>query len=306
MEKEFDIIVEESLNERLDAYLALKLAISRSQVEKYIQNGLVQVNHADSKPSYRVKKDDRIIIHVPEASPIKATAQEMPLDVIFEDKDIIVINKQRGVVVHPAPGHSDKTLVNALLFHCKDLSGIGGNVRPGVVHRLDKDTSGLLVFAKNDVAHLDLSRQIKDRTVKKKYLALVFGNVKADSGVINEPLGRNPSDRKKIAVIRNDQLKRRDAVTLYKVVKRFNGYTLLECDLKTGRTHQIRVHLAHIGHPIVGDDTYSRKRASFWREGQFLHAYKLEFNHPVTGKTMFFEAKLPNDMEEVLKGLSAE
>lgn len=306
MEKEFDIIVEESLNERLDAYLALKLSISRSQIEKYIQNGLVQVNHETSKPSYRVKKDDRILIQVPQAVPIKAIAQEMPLDVVFEDKDIIVINKQRGVVVHPAPGHSDKTLVNALLFHCKDLSGVGGNIRPGVVHRLDKDTSGLLVFAKNDVAHLELSRQIKDRSVKKKYLALVFGNVKLDSGVIDAPLGRNQSDRKKIAVIKNDQLKRRDALTLYRVIKRYKGFTLLECDLKTGRTHQIRVHLAHIGHPIVGDSTYSKKRASFWREGQFLHSYKLEFNHPVTGKTMAFEAKLPKDMENVLKGLIVE
>jgi 23S rRNA pseudouridine1911/1915/1917 synthase len=301
MEKTHDIIVEQiDSHKRLDVFLSQHLGVSRSQVEKLIENGFVKLNSQTSKPSYRIKGDDRIFVTVPEAKEISARPQDIPLNIVYEDKDIIVINKPRGIVVHPAAGHSDNTLVNALLFHCKDLSGIGGNIRPGVVHRLDKDTSGLLVFAKNDDSHEELSRQIKNRQVKKTYLALVYGIPKKDEGTIDEPLGRSPKDRKKIAVIKSDNLKKRDAITDYRVIEKLGDYSLLELDLKTGRTHQIRVHLAHLGNPIVGDHTYSRKRTELWENGQLLHSYKLSFNHPKTGKLLEFKAEMPEEMKKVI------
>jgi len=300
MEKEYDIIIgPEQGKERIDTFLSRSTGLSRSQVEKLISSGSVQVNHQATKSGYRVKKDDRIIIRVPEPKELSAKPQNIPLDIIYEDKDIIVVNKSRGIVVHPAAGNREGTLVNALLYHCRDLSGIGGCVRPGVVHRLDKDTSGLIVFAKNDQAHLNLSSQIKERRVKKTYLALVYGDMKKDEGTINEPLGRNPVNRKKISVIRSSALKRRDAVTSYRVLKRYKGYTLVELDLKTGRTHQIRVHMSYIGHPIVGDNVYSRRTDEFGVKGQLLHASKLEFDHPVTGKHLEFKAELPEDFAKV-------
>jgi 23S rRNA pseudouridine1911/1915/1917 synthase len=301
MEKTHDIIVEQiDSHKRLDVFLSQHLGVSRSQVEKLIENGFVKLNSQTSKPSYRIKGDDRIFVTVPEAKEISARPQDIPLNIVYEDKDIIVINKPRGIVVHPAAGHSDNTLVNALLFHCKDLSGIGGNIRPGVVHRLDKDTSGLLVFAKNDDSHEELSRQIKNRQVKKTYLALVYGIPKKDERTIDDPLGRSPKDRKKIAVIKSDNLKKRDAITDYRVIEKLGDYSLLELDLKTGRTHQIRVHLAHLGNPIVGDHTYSRKRTELWENGQLLHSYKLSFNHPKTGKLLEFKAEMPEEMKKVI------
>jgi len=311
MEKEYDIIIDKDTPKtRLDVFLSKNISLSRSQVEKLIKNGNVKLNNQAARPGYRIKADDRILVKVPQAQEIKAVPEAIPLNIVYEDKDIIVINKPRGIVVHPAAGNIKGTLVNALLYHCRDLSGIGGYIRPGVVHRLDKDTSGLLVFAKNDEAHVNLSRQIKDRSVKKIYLALVYGEVKNDSGMIDVPIGRHPVHRKRMAAITSANLKSREALTYYKVVERYpakggsasggKGYTLLELDLKTGRTHQIRVHLSYIKHPIVGDRTYSKKKDEFGTSGQLLHARLLGLNHPITGKYLEFNAEMPEDMKKVL------
>ena len=307
MEKEHDIIVDAShRDERLDIFLSHQIGLTRSRVSRLIDDGLVSVNSKGAKAGYRVKPEDRIFVKVPDVEELTARPENIPLDIVYEDKDIIVINKPRGCVVHAGPSHATGTLVNALLYHCRDLSGIGGKSRPGVVHRLDKDTTGLVIFAKNDGAHQGLLEQFRERTVKKKYLALVHGEVKSDSGEINAALGRHPVYRKKMAVIRSEKLKKREALTYYRVLKRFKGYTLLELDLKTGRTHQIRVHLAHIGHPVVGDETYSKKKDPFGVKGQLLHASSLSFNHPVTGKLMELEAKMPEDMERVLRSVEDE
>lgn len=305
MEKEYDLIItREQQKARIDVFLSRATGISRSQVEKLISAGNVKVNNQATKSGYRVKQDDRVIVRIPEPKELSAKPQQLPLDIIYEDKDIIVINKQRGIVVHPAVGNPEGTLVNALLYHCKDLSAVGGCIRPGVVHRLDKDTSGLIVFAKNNEAHLNLSRQIKDRNIKKTYLALVYGQLKSAEGTIDQPLGRNPVNRKKISVIRASNLKKRDAITSYKVVRKFKDYSLLELDLKTGRTHQIRVHLSFIGHPIVGDGVYSGKTNEFGVNGQLLHAYKLEFDHPITGRHLEFKAEIPEEFRSVLERIS--
>ena len=314
MEKEYDIIVKpDTARERLDVFLCKEIGLSRSQTDKLIKGGMVRLNNGKAKPGHRVRQDDRIIVKVPPAKEMAAKPEDIPLTIIYEDKDIIVINKPPGIVVHPAAGNAEGTLVNALLHHCRDLSGIGGSIRPGVVHRLDKDTSGLIVFAKTNEAHLDISRQIKDREVKKTYLALVHGRMKKDSGIIDAPLGRNPVNRKKMAVIRSSNLKKREALTCYRVVKKFSakggsasggkGYTLVELDLKTGRTHQIRVHLSHIGYPVIGDKTYSRKKDDIGASRQMLHASQLCFNHPVTGRYMEFKAEIPGDMGKVLEDL---
>jgi 23S rRNA pseudouridine1911/1915/1917 synthase len=301
MEKEYDIIVKpDTARERLDIFLCKEIGLSRSQTDKLIRAGMVKLNNGKAKPGYRIKRDDRIIVKVPPAKEMTAKPEDIPLNIIYEDNDIIVLNKPPGIVVHPAAGNAEGTLVNALLHHCKDLSGIGGTVRPGVVHRLDKDTSGLIVFAKTNEAHLNLSRQIKDREVKKTYLALVYGRMKKDSGIIDAHIGRHPVHRKKMAVIRSANLKKREALTHYKVVKRYAGYTLVELDLKTGRTHQIRVHLSYIGYPVAGDRTYSRKKDDIGASRQMLHAIRLCFNHPITGKYMEFKAEMPGDMEKVL------
>jgi 23S rRNA pseudouridine1911/1915/1917 synthase len=304
MEKEFNIIIEASIpKERLDIFLARKIGLSRSQVDKLIKSGFVKLNNEKTKPGYRIKTDDRIYVKVPPAQVIEAKPENIPLDIVYEDKDIIVLNKPAGIVVHPAAGNTEGTLVNALLHHCSDLSGIGGAIRPGVVHRLDKDTSGLIVFAKNDEAHSNLSQQIKSRKVKKIYIAIVHGEVKNDKGEIDAPLGRHPVQRKKMAVIRSYKLKKRAALTYYKVLKRYKNYTLLELDLKTGRTHQIRVHLSYLGHPVVGDITYSRKKNDIGAVRQLLHAKTLGFNHPITGKYMEFNSEMPDDMKSVIAGL---
>ncbi len=251
------------------------------------------------KAGYKVKVNDRITITIPSPKISEVTAEDISLDVIYEDSDLIVVNKPRGMVVHPAAGNYSGTLVNALLAHCKDLSGIGGVERPGIVHRLDKETSGLIVAAKNDLAHNALAKQFKSREVKKEYIALVHGLIKEDEGVVEKKIGRHPKDRKKMAVVKGG----RESVSAYNVLERFSNYTLVKVILKTGRTHQIRVHLSSIGHPLVGDRVYGSRHEDFDLSGQMLHAKRLGFIHPRTGKEMLFEAALPKDMEELLRKL---
>ena len=294
-------ISEEFTNIRLDKVVAaLDEDLSRAMIQKLLEQEKIFVNGKVQKPSYKTKPGD--IIEVEEVIPqeIELKAQDIPIDIIYEDNDIIVVNKPKGMVVHPANGNPDGTLVNAIMNICKDsLSGIGGEIRPGIVHRIDKDTSGLLIIAKNDKAHINLSEQIKNREITKKYIALVRGVVKENNATIDMPIGRSDKDRKKMAVKKDGK----NAVTHFDVIKRYNGYTLLDVKIDTGRTHQIRVHLAEIGYPIVGDFVYSNGKNPFGVEGQMLHAKSLEFKHPVTGKEMKLEAPLPEYFEEVLNKL---
>ena len=297
------IVVDED-NVRLDAYIAKKCSdISRTTVQRLVNEGNVLVNGDIKKISYKVQIGDEIEINVPEAQEIDLKPENIPIEVMYEDNDIIVVNKPKGLVVHPANGNPDGTLVNAIMALCKDsLSGIGGEIRPGIVHRLDKDTSGLLIVAKNDKAHMNMSKQIKDREVKKMYIALVKGNIGEDEATINMPIGRSTKDRKKMAVRKDGK----EAVTHFKVLKRYHNYTLLEVKIDTGRTHQIRVHMAEIGHPVVGDMVYSNGKNEFGVEGQMLHAKSLDFKHPITGKQMHLEAELPEYFKEVLNKLDLE
>ena len=297
-------IIAEMENVRLDAYIAQKCEnLSRTMIQKLIEDGEILVNGQEKKISYKTKQGDVIEIHIPEAKEINLKAQDIPLDVVYEDDDIIVVNKPKGMVVHPANGNPDGTLVNAVMSLCKgSLSGIGGEIRPGIVHRLDKDTSGLIIIAKNDVAHINLSKQIKDRRVKKIYIALVKGNVSENEATINMPIGRSNKDRKKMAVRKDGK----EAITHFKVLKRYGKYTLLELKIDTGRTHQIRVHMAEIGHPVVGDMIYSNGKNEFGIEGQMLHAKSLDFQHPVTGKQIHLEAELPKYFEEILSKLDKQ
>ena len=295
------IVNENDKGKRLDIYIAENFnELSRTMIKKLIESNNVLVNDKSEKVSYKVQANDNISIDIPEAKETKLKAQEIPLDIIYEDSDIIVINKPKGMVVHPANGNPDGTLVNAILSICKNsLSGIGGELRPGIVHRLDKDTSGLIIVAKNDKAHINMSEQIKERNVKKTYIALVRGNVPEEEATINMPIGRSTKDRKKMAVTKNGK----QAITHFKVLKRYSKYTLLEIKIETGRTHQIRVHMAEIGYPVVGDAVYSNGKNEFGIEGQMLHAYKLEFMHPITNKHMELTAPLPQYFEEILKKL---
>lgn len=297
-------IIAEMENVRLDAYIAQKCEnLSRTMIQKLIEDGEILVNGQEKKISYKTKQGDVIEIHIPEAKEINLKAQDIPLDVVYEDDDIIVVNKPKGMVVHPANGNPDGTLVNAVMSLCKgSLSGIGGEIRPGIVHRLDKDTSGLIIIAKNDVAHINLSKQIKDRQVKKIYIALVKGNVSENEATVNMPIGRSTKDRKKMAVRKDGK----EAITHFKVLKRYGKYTLLELKIDTGRTHQIRVHMAEIGHPVVGDIIYSNGKNEFGIEGQMLHAKSLDFQHPVTGKQIHLEAELPKYFEEILSKLDKQ
>ena len=301
MEKEKLIVNSENVGVRLDAYVADNInSLSRTMVKKLIEEGNISVNGKTQKVSYKAQENDEISVIVPEAKQLDLKAQDIPLEVVYEDKDIIVVNKPKGLVVHPANGNWDGTLVNAIMAICKDsLSGIGGEIRPGIVHRLDKDTSGLLIIAKNDVAHLNMSNQIKDRQVKKVYYALVRGVVSENEATINMPIARSTKDRKKMAVAKNGK----EAITHFKVLERFNKYTLLEVKIDTGRTHQIRVHLSEIGHPVVGDEVYSNGKNEFGVKGQLLHAKSLDFKHPITGKEMHLESELPEEFENVLKQL---
>ena len=295
------IVNENDKGKRLDIYIAENFnELSRTMIKKLIESNNILVNDKSEKVSYKVQANDNISIDVPEAKETKLKAQEIPLDIIYEDSDIIVVNKPKGMVVHPANGNPDGTLVNAILSICKNsLSGIGGELRPGIVHRLDKDTSGLIIVAKNDKAHINMSEQIKERNVKKTYIALVRGNVPEEEATINMPIGRSTKDRKKMAVTKNGK----QAITHFKVLKRYSKYTLLEIKIETGRTHQIRVHMAEIGYPVVGDAVYSSGKNEFGIEGQMLHAYKLEFMHPITNKHMELTAPLPQYFEEILKKL---
>lgn len=295
------VVDEINKGKRLDSYISDNMdKISRSFAQKLIENQKVTINGKTVKASYKVCIGDNVEVDVPEAQDTKLKAQDIPVEVVYEDKDIIVVNKPKGMVVHPANGNPDGTLVNAILAMCKDsLSGIGGEIRPGIVHRLDKDTSGLLIIAKNDEAHVKMSKQIQDRLVTKKYIALVKGVVKDDEATIDMPIARSKVDRKKMAVDKDGK----QAVTHFKVIKRYKGYTLLEIKIDTGRTHQIRVHMAKIGYPVVGDMVYSNGKNEFGVEGQMLHAKSLEFSHPITGKKMHLEAQLPEYFKKVLEEL---
>ena len=296
-----ELIVKENNQKRLDYYVTDKLSkVSRTTAQRLIEEGKILVNGKKQKASYKPEEGDVISIEIPEAKDVELKAQDIPVPVVYEDNDIIVVNKPKGMVVHPANGNPDGTLVNAIMAICKDsLSGIGGEIRPGIVHRLDKDTSGLLIVAKNDKAHVNMSEQIKNHEVKKTYIALVRGVVKENQATIDMPIGRSNSDRKKMAVTKTGK----NAVTHIKVLKRYDKYTLLEVNIETGRTHQIRVHLSYIGYPIIGDCVYSNGKNEFGVVGQCLHAKCLEFKHPITGKSMKLEAELPEYFQEILKKL---
>ena len=290
--------------ERLDVFLA-RMAIqgdplSRSRIQKLITDGNVTVDGKPAKASLRLAAGAVVAVELPEPEATDIAPEKIPLDILYEDEDVIVVNKARGMVVHPAAGVSSGTLVNALLAHCKDLSGINGALRPGIVHRLDKDTSGVMIAAKNDTAHRSLAEQIQEKTAKRVYWAILTGNIPEEEGVIHGAIGRNPKDRQKMAVVRENG---KDATTNFRVLERFGAYTLAECRLMTGRTHQIRVHVAYIGHPVLGDPKYGAKKCPFSIEGQALHSKTLMFAHPRTGEKMEFEAPLPEDMQIILDEL---
>ena len=287
-------------SQRLDVFITAKVNMSRSHVQKLVIDNHVTVNKRPEKSNYKVRQGDQIVVEIPPARPLAVEAQNIPLDILYEDSDVIVVNKQRNMVVHPAVGNEAGTLVNALLGHCSDLSGINGITRPGIVHRLDKDTSGVMVVAKNDLAHICLAEQIQKKVASRNYVAIVHGNVKEDTGIINAPIGRHVLDRKKMAVTPTNS---KSAVTHFTVLERFNQYTFLRCKLETGRTHQIRVHMAYIGHPVVGDPKYGVKQPCFTIQGQALHSTELSFFHPTTGEQLVFTAPMPKDMQDILSAL---
>lgn len=285
--------------ERLDVFLTRKWPdFSRSHIQKLIAKGEVVTVGKVRKANYKLALGDEVKITLPEAVPVAIEAENILLDILYEDDDIIVVNKARGMVVHPAAGVNSGTLVNALLYHCDDLSGINGEIRPGIVHRLDKDTSGVMVCAKNDKAHVNLVEQIRTKAAHRIYLAIVNGNIKEEAGIIKGDIGRHPIERKKMAIVKENG---KPAVTHFKVLERFGDFTLVECKLETGRTHQIRVHMASIGHPLVNDPKYGPKKASpFAIKGQALHSHELTLTHPTSGEEMHFTAPLPDDMEKIL------
>lgn len=285
--------------ERLDVFLTRKWPdFSRSHIQKLIAKGEVVTVGKVRKANYKLALGDEVKITLPEAVPVAIEAENISLDILYEDDDIIVVNKARGMVVHPAAGVNSGTLVNALLYHCDDLSGINGEIRPGIVHRLDKDTSGVMVCAKNDKAHVNLAEQIRTKAAHRIYLAIVNGNIKEEAGIIKGDIGRHPIERKKMAIVKENG---KPAVTHFKVLERFGDFTLVECKLETGRTHQIRVHMASIGHPLVNDPKYGPKKSSpFAIKGQALHSHELTLTHPTSGEEMHFTAPLPDDMEKIL------
>ncbi|MHB9945887.1 RNA pseudouridine synthase [Clostridium botulinum] len=296
VEKEFD-------NVRLDLYLSKIFEDkSRSYLQRIIDEGNVLVNNKEKKRNYKLKVGDNIEVNIPEPKLLQIEPEDIKLDIIYEDKDVIVVNKPQEMVVHPAPGVYSGTLVNALLHHCKDLSGINGVARPGIVHRIDKDTSGILVVAKNDISHNNLAAQFKEHSISRVYMALVEGIIKDEQGTIEAPIGRHPVDRIKMAVVKDG----RHAVTHYKVIERFKNHTLVECRLETGRTHQIRVHMSHIMHPLVGDPVYGYKKQRFNLKGQMLHAKLLGFIHPTTRQYVEFESELPEYFKKIIKILKNE
>ena len=296
------ILTEEQAGERLDALLPRFVpALTRSAAQKLLQIGAVAVNGAPVRKNYRAAAGDAVELTLPEPEESAAEPEDIPLDIVYEDADVIAVNKPRGMVVHPAPGHSSGTLVNALLFHCGDsLSGVGGEKRPGIVHRIDMDTSGLLIAAKNDAAHLSLSAQLADHSMFRIYEAVVIGRLREDHGTVNAPIGRHPVDRKRMAVVARGG---REAVTHWEVVARYAGYTHIRCRLETGRTHQIRIHMEYIGHPLAGDMVYGRKKPEKGLAGQCLHARELEFTHPRTGERLHLTTDLPAYFTEFLAKL---
>lgn len=292
----------EDIGKRIDSFLAEELEdCSRSFVQKLIQENKIAVNQKPIKSNYKLKLNDVIYLEIPEPVSIDIKPENIPLDILYEDLDIIVINKPQGMVVHPAAGHYTGTLVNALMYHCgSELSGINGVMRPGIVHRIDKDTSGVLMIAKTNNAHQSLALQLKEHSITRKYNAIVFNNLKADEGTVNAPIGRHPIDRKKMAVTQKNS---KHAVTHYKVIERFGKYTSIEAQLETRRTHQIRVHMSYIGHPLLGDTVYGTQKQPFKLEGQVLHARVLGFIHPTTGEYMEFEADLPKYFKNLIEKL---
>ena len=298
---ELEITAEEN-GTRLDSYLAEELeGISRSYLQKLIGEGLILVNQKAVKANYKVKTGDTLLVQIPEAAPVDIQPEPMDLDIVYEDSDLLIVNKPVGLVVHPAHGHYSGTLVNGLLAHCTDLSGINGKMRPGIVHRIDKDTSGLLMIAKNDLAHQHLAEQLKAHSIKRAYYALVQGVISEPAGLVDAPIGRHEIDRKKMAVTFKNS---KEARTHYYVKDRFAKNTFIECRLETGRTHQIRVHMAYLGHPLVGDPLYGTRKNNLDFPGQALHAYALGFVNPRTGEELYFEAPIPEHFQSVLKTLA--
>lgn len=298
------ILTADRSGERADAALArLSGTLTRSAAQRLLEAGQVTSRGRVLKKNDRLEAGEPLEVELPAPQPLALTAEDIPLDIVYEDGDLIVLNKPKGLVVHPAAGHWSGTLVNALLHHCRDsLSGINGALRPGIVHRIDKDTSGLLVVAKNDFAHQSLAAQLQDHSLARVYVCLVTGGMRADSGTVDAPIGRHPTDRKRMAVVADG----RPAVTHWQVLERFSGYTLLECRLETGRTHQIRVHMAHIGHPIVGDMVYGRKKPELGQDTQCLHARAITFRHPRSGETVTLTCPLPPYLEALLRRLRAK
>lgn len=296
-----EIFVDEEDNERLDLYLAQELDdLSRSYIQKLIKEGLVKVNNKVVKARYIVSEGDYIQVYLPEPKELEIEPENIPIDIVYEDEDIAIVNKPQGMVVHPAPGNYKGTLVNALLYHLGSLSSINGIIRPGIVHRIDKDTSGLLMVAKNNLAHEELSKQLKAHTINRIYNALVDGNLKEDRGTIDAPIGRHPIDRKKMTVT---DVNSKEAVTHFKVLERFGQYTLIEAKLETGRTHQIRVHMSFINHAVTGDPVYGGRNQRFKTNGQLLHAKTLGFIHPRSGEYLEFDSSLPEHFTKVLNVL---
>lgn len=293
-------ITPEMEGERIDKCISNYLeSLSRSYIQKIIKDGEAYVNDAVVKANYKVKVDDKVQFEIPDCEEPDIPPQDIPLDILYEDKDILIVNKPKDMVVHPAPGHYEGTLVNAIMFHCKDeLSGINGVLRPGIVHRIDKDTTGSIIICKNDEAHRKIAQQLKEHSITRKYRAIVYGRIMEEEGTVNAPIGRHPTDRKKMAI---NEKNGKPAVTHYKVLERFDKYTYIECQLETGRTHQIRVHMTSIGHPLLGDEVYGNAKCPFKLEGQTLHAMTIGFIHPTTGEYVEYEAPLPEYFEHLLQ-----
>ena len=293
-------ITPEMEGERIDKCISNYLeSLSRSYIQKIIKDGKAYVNDAVVKANYKVKVDDKVQFEIPDCEEPDIPPQDIPLDILYEDKDILIVNKPKDMVVHPAPGHYEGTLVNAIMFHCKDeLSGINGVLRPGIVHRIDKDTTGSIIICKNDEAHRKIAQQLKEHSITRKYRAIVYGRIMEEEGTVNAPIGRHPTDRKKMAI---NEKNGKPAVTHYKVLERFDKYTYIECQLETGRTQQIRVHMTSIGHPLLGDEVYGNAKCPFKLEGQTLHAMTIGFIHPTTGEYVEYEAPLPEYFEHLLQ-----
>lgn len=298
-------ITPEMEGERIDKCISNYVeTLSRSYIQKIIKEGKAYINDAPVKSNYKVRVDDKVQFTIPDCEEPDIPPQDIPLDIIYEDKDVLIVNKPKNMVVHPAPGHYEGTLVNAIMYYChNDLSGINGVLRPGIVHRIDKDTTGSLIICKNDEAHRKIAEQLKEHSITRKYRAIVYGRISNDEGVVDAPIGRHPTDRKKMAI---NERNGKPAITHYKVLERFEKYTYIECQLETGRTHQIRVHMTSIGHPLLGDEVYGNAKCPFKLEGQTLHAMTIGFIHPSTNQYVEYEAPLPEYFERLLQILRSK